>query len=281
MQNNGQSTTKAKLIIWLSIVFFGFCGYVAIDDENYFMFALSLLLIGTGIYGLFKLSQTKSADHLKEYQPGKGFWFFRKTPQQKLRMLSLTQLFVILMSIGFMYYFPFSRILPGLIIGLVISQIIKQRIKFHTPIDDASLFELEERGVILKNEIVQSLYKDFDTWENIKAGNQIIYLTPDSFVSILFESENYFSRYEYRLRNINKVDIIGNPGSKQGYILAIGTMYQEFIRVNFNGKTYQDSPEQFLSQFLAHLDRALLNLPTPKFADQNQPTQDEGRMINL
>ncbi|WP_132417177.1 hypothetical protein [Paenibacillus albiflavus] len=281
MQNNGQSTTKAKVIIGFSIVFFGFCGYVAIDSENYFMLVLSLLFVAAGIYGLFKFRKTKTADHLKGYQPGKGFWFFRKTPQQKVKMLSLTQWFCILMSLGFFYYLQSFRVFIGLIVGLGLSQIVKQRIKFHTPIDDESLFELEARGVILKNETVQSLYKDFDTWEQTRAGNQIHYLTPDSLVRILFEDENYFSRYEYRLRNINKVDIIGNPGSKQGYILAIGTMYQEFIRINLNGKTYQDSPEQFLFQFFTLLDCALLNIPAPMPSNQNQPTQGEGRMLDL
>jgi len=281
MQNNGQSTTKVKLIFGFCIVFFGFGSYVGIDEGNYFMFAGCLLFVVAGIVGLFIFRKKKSADHLKEYQPGKGFWFFRKTPQQKIRIMSLTQLFCILISLGFFYYSSFLRTLILLIGALALVQIMKQRIKFHTPIDDASLFELEERGVILKNEIVQSLYKDFDTWENIQAGNQILYLTPDAFVRIQFEGEKYFSRYEYRLRSMNKIGIIGNPNSKQGYILEFGTMYQEYIRINFIGETYLDSPEQFLSQFLAHLDRALLHSPAPKPADQNQPTQGEGRIIDL
>lgn len=311
LQNKHQSFVKVKVMSWFGIVFFGFGVVVAIDSEEYLMGLLCLLLVVMAIFALLKLRTAKSSENLKNYQPGRGFKFYRKTPEQKIRTLSYAQIFVIPISIVGFIYANFMYTLIGLISALALFQIIKKRITLHTPIDDASLFELEEIGLIKSNEIVQALYKDFDNWEEVQFGNQLLLLTPDSLIVIIFDENDHFTRYDYRLRSIQKLGIMGNPSNKQGCILSLGTYDHGFVRIDISGLTYQDSPEQFLSQFFIHLDRALMNssndfreahedenkppvkLPlnhraidfddskTTKLAESEPPAQNGGRVIDL
>lgn len=71
---------------------FGLCTLVGIATQEWFMTLLSLGLTVIAVYELTQISgMTKNAT---AYQPGKGFRYYCRTVQQKLRYLTWGQWFL-------------------------------------------------------------------------------------------------------------------------------------------------------------------------------------------
>jgi hypothetical protein len=142
--------------------------------------------------------------------------------------------------------------------GIVaIEVLIKRRIKLHEKIDDASLFELEEKGIIKSKDIVKGLYKDFQSWADVRKGNKLLVLTLDNLVIINIEDENNGTRIDCPLRDIRKFGMTGRGKYGEGLLLCIGTRDNRCYRIKLEGSSFQDSPEEFMAQFLKALDSAL------------------------
>jgi hypothetical protein len=107
------------------------------------------------------IKQTKlSAGELEKFLPNKSHrrWII-KSPDQYRAKLTKVQVGIGIFAIIFMIITKHFMTMGYLITGLISIQVMKSRIQFHTPVDDVSLFEMEERGIIISSkELVKGLY---------------------------------------------------------------------------------------------------------------------------
>ncbi|MDU5948610.1 MAG: hypothetical protein E6Z15_16350, partial [Paenibacillus macerans] len=201
---------------------------------------------------------------IRPYVPRKGFWYYRLSPQNKITYLSVSQLVFFLLLIVFWlfdlgtWYATFTA-LGGIV---YIQFVIKRRIKLHTPVDDASLFELEELGIIASEESVVGLYKDFTSWSDVHEGAKIVVLTPDHLILIRMVTPEEGERYELRLKEIAGLFIMADGRYGQGMILTFRMANETSIRLTLLGESAQDSPEQFIYALLNSLDRVNMEAGT-------------------
>ncbi|MCD9022606.1 hypothetical protein [Cohnella silvisoli] len=215
------------------------------------------------IAGLSMLHRQLTA--LPPYRPGKGFWFYRLTGSRKNRVLTVGQVFILLLIIGSLWFGDFSRHTLRYAIGYAIGSaiggialiqyVIKPRIKLHTPVDDAALFELEDLGIIRPDEIVIGMYKDFQSWVSASGGAKILLLTPDRLIAIRMSTPDEGERTEIRLSDIDRLGLIGHGKKGEGLILSVGLLDGSIIRFMLLGSSYKYSPEQFIQQLLELLDK--------------------------
>lgn len=258
---------KPKKSTWFATFFFGFCGVLGLIDRNWeimwLFFGLFMVMV-LSIYGLNKLGshgwdQLSSLGNSKKniYQVGKAFWLYRKSAEQKIKLYTYGQIGVLLMLLLMLITGNMNGSLVYLIVGVVSLQVFKNRVKLHTIVDEPTLFELEERGIIELQEIVKSLYKDFESWNNVKQGSKILVLTTDKLAMIKINSIDEYEKIECRLRSIKRVSIIRNGEYGQGLLFSIGTNDNNVYLIKLGGESFQDSPEEFLSTFFQALDEAL------------------------
>lgn len=251
---------KDKLYAWLSIIFFGLCAGVGLASGQLLLFLGGFAFVVGGIWVLYKQSKLSKGE-LEEFVPNKSHrsWII-KNPDQYRAKLTKWQIGLCISAIIFMMITKHFATIGYLIAGLIGLQVMKSRIKIHTPIDDASLFELEERGIISSKELVKGLYKDFESWKEVKQNAKLLILTQDKLISIIFNNPENAVRTDCRLKDINKLGISSfqdsNSATGNGLIIYIGTKDNELYRIRLLGASYQDSPEMFMSQFVKTLDES-------------------------
>lgn len=268
-----QEIKKKKVIIWWGIVFSGFCGLVGMISGD-----ISVTLVGIGLVVVLIIALRKFQRFdldLKDYQPTQGFRYYRKTREGKLKELTYTQygvvaliLLSIFFQIGIRYVVAYG--ISGI---LAVQFFIKRRIHLHTKIDDASLFELEEIGVITSKDIVKAIYKDFASWSYVEKGNKLLVVTEDCLICVIMETKEDAIRMEYRLKDIRKLRVLGNGKKGEGLLISIGTWDNRIFHVKLDGASSQDSPEEFFKHFLQALDEAL--------SPSTQPTKGRSTTIDL
>lgn len=262
-------------------------------DNVYDMGTAWIALIGgllSTVAGLLLRRDTKRKSYqLAPYKPTKGFKFYRKTAQERVRLYTMLQklwtaIFVVFIVIFIVNIGENGRNIISLLqmIALWLSIIcglsfFKQRIRFHQDIDDATYFELEELGLISEQDVVTTLYKDFPSWDNARTNSKILVLTLDTLIILNFKAKNSASKAEFPLSQVERLGFFraGNEHGdtlSKGYALTIG-LCDRVVRIFLSGSSYQDSPEEFLSYFLKTLDDKFLKKPKAARRTKTNPSQ--------
>lgn len=274
---------KFLLILFLLLLLILFVG---MSFEPWFDVPIGLLLI-CGIYEFCFYIKNSSFLHekIKSYTPEKHFKYYRRTTEQRKQpykgkrnffwiLTACTAIYCILSLILrpnpselwmevmfsillFIILFYFATINQGKYLG----------IKYHQTIDDASYFELEELQLIKETDVIIALYKDFQSWKDVKAGSKILILTQDSLVCLVFNDRTHAQKMAVALSKIDELGIYKafiassfTKGTANGMIITIGWQ-KKLLRILLKGLTIQDSAEEFVSRFLKQLDNAILNRP--------------------
>lgn len=244
--------------IWLAIALFGIAG-VYMGNEG--QWGIGLCCIGMSIVGVFALLKVNRNLNgtLSPYVPGKGYRYYRTSRKTKLRLLTGVQAIVVLIVVAGTVYLQVSYYVIGTgLMGILFVQFYtKKRIALHTDVDPNSLQELRDLGILSSAESVRAVYKDFVSWEKVRPGYKILVVTRDTFISLRMEDETDAVRLDCRLRDINRVGLVAFGRQGKGLLMSIGTVENDVLRVKLDGNSYRDSPEQFVSRFLACLDEAL------------------------
>jgi hypothetical protein len=248
-----------------AIVWFGFLFFIPI----------MLIMLGIGeiwaglLAGAFSLAclwaiiqfRKLIRGNISLYQPGKGFWFYRLSPQHKKNYLTVSQWVFFLLAVVFLYFDLGSSVYGAVMLigGIFYFQFrTKKRIKLHMSVDEVTLFELQEIGIVKEEESVTGLYKDFETWTKVHLNAKILVLTEDQLVIVRMITPEIGDRYDVPLREIAGLHVASNGRYGQGLILTIRLSDDSSIRLSLLGNTAQDSPEQFMFELLNTLDQVKL-----------------------
>lgn len=255
-----QDLKKKIRTLWLSSIFFGIITIVGFMSANILMIICGLIFVVGGIFALFKFREMANGV-VAIYQPGKGFGFYRKSREAKLKHYTYVQIIlVVLICVSILFKTGIGQALTFGIGGILYIQFfLIRRVSLHTTIDDATLFELEELGIISASDIVKALYKDFVSWNEVVAGNKMIVVKQDSLLCLVMQSKEEALQYEVPLHEIHKLGIMGNNNKGEGFLITIVTREDQTLRILLDGNSYQDSPEELFKHFLQALDEALLS----------------------
>jgi hypothetical protein len=264
-----------KMASWFGILFFGLVAIIGFADGEGLMGFLGAVMTILSLAALIIIRRQINVT-LTPYRPGKGYWYYRMSPRSKKIYLTAGQWVLILLLLLFWRagYFNWYMAFSALFGIYYIQAVVKRRIRLHTDIDDASLFELEELGIIEPDEPVIGLYKDFALWSEVPADAKVLVLTPDRLIVIHMTSPESGERYEIRLKEIAGLGVIASGKQGQGMIITLGLADETVIRLSLVGESYQDSPEQFFQAFLRALDRALAEtgaVAEPEKAGRSHP----------
>lgn len=233
-----------------------------------------LLFFSFLVWLLFEIKKQKMGNR---YVPYKGYKFFRKTAEEKIRYLRRIK--YLTYGIGALYLLASivaNKINGGLVSAIALLIMVKgttdalaRKIKYHVAIDDATYFELEQLGLISDSEVVISLYKDFESWTTIEANSKILLLCQDSLVILAFSDAEHAQKVEIPLTKINRFRIVTIGNSKTieqkhkkidtenfGYLLSIG-FEENMVSLYLQGNSVMDSPEEFIALLLHELDSRL------------------------
>ncbi|WP_334076863.1 hypothetical protein [Paenibacillus sanfengchensis] len=237
---------------------------------------LCVLILVASVFALIKMNQQIQGT-LAPYRPGKGFWYYRMSAQSKRTYITVGQwvLFLLLIGSWMMDYFNGYTVVTAIGGIIALQVLVKRRIQLHTEIDDASLFELEELGIIQEGELITSLYKDFEDWSKVSEGAKVLALTPDRLIVIVMASPEVGTRYELRLREIVGLSIIGEGKYGQGVIVTLRLADETVINLLLEGESQQDSPEQFIQSLLRGLDRVYTETAGSAGLEQTARTRPE------
>ncbi|MDQ0495113.1 hypothetical protein [Paenibacillus brasilensis] len=246
-----------KVVCWLAIIMFGLCTLVGVAAQEWL---LTLLSLGMTVLGIYALTLMRGMSKFtKEYQPGKGYGYYRRTVQQKLRYLTWAQwlagAFIILMIFVFDTR-PTSFLIVILAI-LTIQFSIKKRIKNHQEPDAAELDGFVRMGMISPQEQPIGVYKDFVHLTHTFRGNQIVIVTDKRLISVFVEEQGRAVKTEMLLSGINKVRVIGTGFQGKGILLSVSNRDHNELHIHMVGKSIFFSPEQFIGSLLRALDTAL------------------------
>jgi hypothetical protein len=256
-----QQLRKKKRLMWFGLFFFGIIAILGLGSGDW------LMLLGGGVMTIGAIAalviMNRQLKALAPYRPGKGFWYYRLTRRQKMNYVTASEIFIILLIAFFFWAGVLTWYVLFASIGslLYLQFVIKRRIKHHTPVDDATLFELEELGIIQPEDIVKGLYKDFESWSTVGESAKILVLTPYRLIVIVMSSPEQGDRMEIRLRDINRLYLMGNGRQGQGLIATVGLTDGSILRFTLHGNSHQDSPEQFVQQLLESIDNLYIKQP--------------------
>ncbi|WP_410770362.1 hypothetical protein [Fontibacillus sp. BL9] len=246
-----------KTWLWFGLFFFGLIFIFCLVEGELLMGLLSGFMFLMGIVGLVNIKKQITGE-ITPYLPGKGYWYYRQSPQSKSTYLTVTQWLLLLFILVFWMsgYFSWYVSIVALLGIYYIQTLFKRRIRLHTVIDDASLFELEELGIIEPEEPVNALYKDFANWTEVPKDAKLCLITPDRLIVIRMASSESGERYDILLWEITGLAIIGTGSLGQGMIITLRMAdNDQLIRLTLTGDSHQDSPEQFIFFLLKSLDR--------------------------
>ncbi|MDF2724685.1 MAG: hypothetical protein K0Q59_4360 [Paenibacillus sp.] len=257
-----QSIYKKIIAGWLGLVLFGAAAVVGAISGEWGLLLAGGAMTAASVAVLIMVSRQMGRS-MRDYVPGKGFWYYRMTPRNKIRYLTIGEIVVVAMVLIFFFAGELNTAMfTSAVVGLLyIELLMKRRIKYHTAIDDATLFELEELGVIGQEHVVNGMYKDFQSWDDAVEGSKIIVLTIDLLIVIRINQEDELDQLHIRLNEIRRVGVIANGRQGQGLVLALGLEDGTIIRFTLIGESFQDSPEQFVQQFLQTMDKLLASSP--------------------
>ncbi|MBU9707651.1 hypothetical protein KSP24_12040 [Paenibacillus sp. AK121] len=246
-----------RFACWAGLIMFGLCTLVGIAAEEWFMALLGLAMTVLSIYGLTMMRGMTKFN--KEYQPGKGYGYYRRTAQQKLRYLTWGQWilggFIVLMF--FIYHVRLSAFLIAILGILTIQFSIKKRIKNHQEPDVTELDEFVRMGIVSPHEQTIGVYKDFLHLSHTFQGNQIVIVTDKRLISVFVEEQGRALKTEMLLSSINKIRAIGTGFQGQGLLLSVSNRDHNELHIHMVGKSIYFSPEQFVGSLLRALDAAL------------------------
>jgi hypothetical protein len=222
-----------------------------------------LICVLTGIFTLIKIPQMGKP---VPYIPMKRFRMWRFTPEQWVRYYKIG--IYVLVAAGLFALFVSREMLLGIAVisGVFGMRYLMKRIKYHVPVDDSSLFELEKLGLISENEVVLSLYKDFSSWDDVKDGSKVLVLTQDNFVVLNFLDRDRAEKFVFPLKGLERLAIttMGSMGCTHTTItLTMGFRSSPLLGLVLKGASYQDAPEVFISSFLREVDARLMKKPKP------------------
>lgn len=248
--------SKRRIIVFLGLPMWVLGLYFAIAEKEWIMGFLSLLLLVASVFAIVKANKLIRGT-LVPYRPGKGFWYYRMSAQSKRAYITAAQCVLLLLLIGFWVMDYFNGYTAATAVGgiIVLQVLVKRRIKLHTEVDEASLLELEELGIIRQGEVITSLYKDFEKWSSLSGNAKVLALTPERLIVIIMASAQAGARYEIRLREITGLSIISEGKYGQGVIVTLKLADDTVINLRLEGESQQDSPEQFIQALLKGLDR--------------------------
>lgn len=261
--------------------FFVLLGYSS-DLQNFIYYSIGVTLI---FIGLFIRKNTKSKSYqLAAYHPQCGFKFYRKATEERIKIYTILRVIysIVFILLVVLYLWKGEKNLLSIIrsilwglFGFICITALKDRIKFHQNIDDATYFELEELGLISENDSVAALYKDFSSWSDVKKNSKILILTMDELVVLNFKDNNSATKNVFSISKVNRLGFFRIGQSRQGYALSIG-FQNNLLRIILSGSSYQDSPEEFFSIFLKKLDDKLLQRSTAS----NRPKRNTSPTIS-
>lgn len=233
--------------------------------------SVAIALVGGGIalvVGISGLVHTaRMSQRVVIYKPKKGFSFYRKTATFRIRRYSrfetVTLITLLLIALLCLTTGHWATLLEFLVLLVPLAYHLhrmKNRIRFHEPVDDASYFELEELGIVSDADIIKTLYKDFSSWSDVKENDKLLIVTQDAFICVRFSDKENASRFELPLSQFDRLGILRIGKYFEGYLLTLG-FDGKFLRIKLNGNSYQDSPEEFIAFFLKEMDARMLHQP--------------------
>ncbi|WP_135556803.1 hypothetical protein [Paenibacillus cymbidii] len=272
-QQSAQELRKKRFLSALGLPIFGVLAYVWLNDDELLLGAGSLLCVLFSIAAVIKLSRQLRGS-MSVYRPGKGFWYYRLTRQNKLHYLTAGEAVIVLIAAGLLLFTEvpvYFTLLPAAAGLYSLHFVVKPRIRLHTPVDDASLFELEELGIIGMNETVLGLYKDFEQWAYVTDGDKIVVLTNDQLVIVRLSGPESGERISVSLRDIHRLGILSSGNAGQGLNVVIGLSDETVVRFLLHGESFQDSPEEFVHQLLQSLDALAFQRLAPASGQRHRP----------
>ncbi|MEK4427977.1 hypothetical protein MHB54_01810 [Paenibacillus sp. FSL M7-0802] len=250
-----------KVACWAGLIMFGLCTLVGVAVQEWLMTLLALAMTILSVYGLSMMrGMTKFT---KEYQPGKGYGYYRRTVQQKLRYLTWGQWLVggLIVLMFFIFNVRLSAFLIAILGILTIQFSIKKRIKNHQEPDVTELEEFVRMGIVSPHEQTIGVYKDFLHLSHTFRGNQIVIVTDKRLISVFVEEQGRAVKTEMLLSGINKIRAIGTGFQGQGILLSVSNRDHNELHIHMVGKSIFFSPEQFIGSLLRALDAALKSRP--------------------
>ncbi len=271
---------KRKVAAWFSIFLFGACLLIALSEGRVFFIFLGVILVILSIYALILTYRLNA--HPRIYRPGKGFRYYRADTQKKLRHITYGQ-WLALFFIAGSWMTGYGTYLGTVIAVLAIADSqfrIKRRIRLHTTVDDATLFEMEEIGILYENEDVVALYKDFESLNEATEGSTVFIVTEHDFVVAIKEADSQFYHYHISLNSIDGVQILSTGKTNEGLLMSLAHG-DEQSNYYIRGDSYMDSPEVFVHGFLNALDDALLEDEYDEYDDYDEDQDSEDDFSEL
>ncbi|MEJ8302365.1 hypothetical protein [Saccharibacillus sacchari] len=270
-----KQVVKLRLIGWMGTLFFGLCLWVALASEELMMTLLGLLMTGASVWVLFRAEKINKVNkhHSFQYIPGKGFKRYRRTKNQKLRMLTISQWATAALMVAALFFGignSLTNLTIGLIVFLSIQFSIKERIKRHVRVDPYAVAGLQHAGAIEPHEEVRALYRDFENWADIRVGTVLLAVTRYEFAAFYPQPNGSFIVDCIPLSEIRRMTVqtIGISGRR--LLLSVGDGRNREIRCSLNGRSRLDSPEEFLSDLLRAADDALLGFGPRPLEDRSR-----------
>lgn len=264
-----------KKVAWRVLIGFGAfffiigIGLAGVKDSSAsvaLMGGLTCIIVGC----IFIHRVKRRCQAVRKYVPQKEFSFYRKTASERIKKYSIFEVilavliaaFILCMITRFSINHLFTAVgdILLLISPIIYLQYMKHRIKFHENIDDATYFELEELGILSDIDIVKSLYKDFETWESVNENDKILIVTQDAFICVRFTNRYEATQFKLPLSQFDKLGILRVGKYLEGFLLTLG-FHEQYLRIRLSGKSFQDSPEEFLAFFLNEMDDRMLQKP--------------------
>lgn len=217
---------------------------------------VSGLLLFIHILG-FLLLRRRRKGVLPPYIPGKGYWYYRMTPHQKIRHLTIGQGLLLLGLAIFWSCGLYSNKAATVVVGgiLTIETILKPRIKRHTPYDKVSHDKLRMLGFIEPGEILHAVYHDFEQWYRIPKNSVVLALTDCCLNVIRMSSHETGIRHAIALCEISDLHLAVKGSIRQGLVISLRLRDGTLLNIELSGKSRLDSPERFAQLLLESLDR--------------------------
>jgi hypothetical protein len=243
------------------------------DSEEFWVGLLCLFFFGGGGIFLLMMALRSMSSTGGKYIPLQSCKRWRKSPEDLLKLykkmsvlgsVAIAAVFIMIFAVSGTFY------INGVIMvisAFCICKFFERRVRFSVPLDDASLFELESLGVVSVNDVVLSLYKDFSSWNDVKAGSKILLITQDNFIVINFTGRDAAKKISFRLASLERLSIM--TSDKEGtdanvdFLITMGFKDSDDLKLVLKGESYQDSPELFIAAFLKEADARLLKKPRP------------------
>jgi hypothetical protein len=266
------------LLVGVPMVLFG--------GEGWKGFFIGLLVVAGGVFAISRAALLSGEP--KPYTPLKGYGEYRKTPEElqnfykaEYRKAMVIGVPIIIALSIFFYFltFPVCRDISmalGLlaVVWIPVFKFLESNIKFSAIPDDACLMELKELGLISEGDEVLSLYKDFQSWDDVREGcDKILVLTRESLVVLDFMDKGNAKKFTFPLSGLEKLgirtltdfNVWGDMGlsdsQKRGKditCLMLGFKGHALLRLRLKNSSNNGSLKVFISLFLRQADACIL-----------------------